>query len=118
MKKTQIVIYGPPQSGKSHLGIELMCRGQAVFDSDFIYAIYHNEYPMLVNVDTDPQEKWDKVFTLFKQLYERDALSGYDYVITADRRICEYLKSKGWYNRNMSKRLTQILEETNYGEAN
>ena len=98
-----IVIYGPSGSGKSTRQIEMMKSGKAVFDSDFIYPMYH-----IVGGDPksnpDAEKVWARVVDKFIELCQMtDNLSGYHAIFTADERIRDYLKEQGFHIRTLTK---------------
>jgi adenylate kinase family enzyme len=100
----QIVIYGPSGSGKSTLSLTLLKQGKSVFDSDFIYPMFHIKGG---DPESNPEadKVWKRVVDKFIEVFEyTDGLPGVDYIFTADDRIRDYLKEKGLYVRTLSKR--------------
>jgi hypothetical protein len=82
-----------------------MQEGKSVFDSDFIYPMYHvsGGDP---NFNPKAEEVWKRVVDLFvNEVFEgTGGMPGVDMCFTADERIHNYLKSKGWASRTLSKR--------------
>jgi hypothetical protein len=81
----------------------MMKLGKAVFDSDFIYPMYHivGGDP---NTNPDAEKVWARVVEKFIELCQiTDNLSGYHAVFTADERIRDYLKEQGLHIRTLTK---------------
>jgi adenylate kinase family enzyme len=99
----QIVIYGPSGSGKSTLSVKMMSEGKAVFDSDFIYPMFHIKGGD-PNSNPKAEEVWTRVVERFKEVWtSTNGMKGYEAIFTADERIRDYLKQQGLRVRNLTK---------------
>lgn len=79
-------------SGKTTRGVALM-SAVAVFDSDWIYAMYHLKKEMYLK----KEDLWAAAVDYFIKLYNATGgLPAYHVIFTADRRIAEFLKKQKW----------------------
>lgn len=95
----RIVYYGPSMSGKTTEGIRLMSSGMPVFDTDWIYGMFHLKSQDFASRD----EFWRVSHERFVELFRKtNGLLGYNVFFTADIRSFKFLKEQGFICRTMS----------------
>lgn len=98
------VHYAPSGTGKSNLFISILTPGvthkiRTVFDTDWLYGVWHREFKAIPPSD----RKWTMMRDIFIELYDMGLFTQYEHIITADYHVYMYLVSHGWLGRSYDK---------------